>query len=362
MKHITLEELGWDEFFEAHRVELGLDPIYVARVTTEQRGVYRVKNSQGEYSARVTGKHMYSAVSKEDYPAVGDWVVISYLEENKAVIERIMPRKTLMKRKQSGSDETQVIATNIDCALIVESFDRDFSLNRFERFISLAYDGGIPSALIVNKVDTISKKELEMRVAQLRDRFKESDIILTSTLTSEGLDTLQNYIVRGKTYCFLGSSGVGKSSLINGLLGKNTLKTGEVGVYSGRGKHVTTAREMYFLQNGGMVIDNPGVREVGMTDGRAGVEDVFEEIAGLGQRCQFVDCSHTQEPGCAVLLAVQSGALNNERYQSYLSLKKEADHYGRTKLEKKQKDRQFGKIVKKAKKELRKFNFKGYGE
>ncbi|MBP9727894.1 MAG: ribosome small subunit-dependent GTPase A [Candidatus Moranbacteria bacterium] len=362
IKRITIEDLGWDEFFEVHRVQLGLDPICIARVTAEQRGAYRVKNTIGEYLAKVTGKHIFKAVSKEDYPAVGDWVAISELEEKKAVIESILPRKTVMKRKQSGSDETQIIATNIDVALVIESVDRDYSLNRLERYFSIASDGGIRSAIVLNKVDLISKEALDVRVAHLQDRFKDIDIILTSTLTDEGSDTLKNYIAKGKTYCFLGSSGVGKSSLINKLLGNDIIKTGAIGVHSGRGKHVTTAREMYFLENGGIVIDNPGVREVGITDVNVGVEDLFEEVAILAQQCQFVDCSHEEESECAVLSAVQSGELNKEKYANYLVLKKEAKHYGRTKFEKKEKDRQFGKFLKKAKKDLRKYNHKDYGE
>lgn len=362
MKQMTIEDLGWDTFFESHRVQLGLDSIEIARVIAEQRGVYRVKSTNGEYLAKVTGKHIFQAVSKEDYPAVGDWVVISPLEEKKAVIESIVPRKTVMKRKQSGSDETQIIATNIDVALVIESVDRDYSLNRLERYFSLASDGGIQSAIVLNKVDLISKEALATRVAHIQDRFKDIDIILTSTLTDEGLDELKSFITKGKTYCFLGSSGVGKSSLINKLLGTNDIKTGAIGEHSGRGKHVTTAREMYFLHNGGIVIDNPGVREVGITDATTGVEGLFEEIALLAEQCQFTDCSHGEEPQCAVLSAVQSGVLDRERYANYMSLKKEATHYGRTKFEKKEKDRQFGKFVKKAKKELRKYNHKDYGE
>ena len=362
MKQMTIENLGWDAFFESHCMQLGLDPVHVARVTTVQRGVYRVKNTNGEYLAKVMGKHMFKSASKEDYPAVGDWVVISLLEGNKAVIESIVPRKTVMKRKQSGSDETQIIATNIDVALVIESVDRDYSLNRLERYFSLASDGGIQSAIVLNKVDLISKEALATRVAHIQDRFKDIDIILTSTLTDEGLDELKSFITKGKTYCFLGSSGVGKSSLINKLLGTNDIKIGAIGEHSGRGKHVTTAREMYFLQSGGIVIDNPGVREVGITDVSAGVESLFEVIAVLAKQCQFADCSHTQEPDCAVVSSVQSGELNAEQYSNYIALKKEATHYGRTKFEKKEKDRQFGKFLKKAKKELRKYSHKDYGE
>ena len=350
---MTMEDLGWDEFFESHRLKLGLDPASLARVTTEGRGAYRVKNVSGEYRATISGKQMFRATSREDYPVVGDFVSISVSDPEQAVIVTLLPRKTIMKRKQSGGDEAQVIATNIDVALVIESVDRDYSVNRLERYFSIARDGGIRPALVLNKVDLISKEVLKERLAYLRKRFGDTDIILTSTLTDEGLDDLKQYITKGKTYCFLGSSGVGKSSLINKLLGKSVIKTGEIGEQSGRGRHVTTARAMYFLDNGGIVIDNPGVREVGMTDVASGIDNLFEEIASLGEACKFSDCAHMQEPDCAVLAALESGTLDRERYRNYLTLKKEAVHYGMTKFQKKEKDRQFGKFVKKVKKDLR---------
>lgn len=362
MKILKIEDLGWDEFFESDRVKLGLDIVQIARVIAEQRGAYKVKNTNGEYLAKITGKRIFTAVSREDYPAVGDWVAISESEAKKAVIQSILPRRTAMKRKYSGKDEIQIIATNIDVALVIESADRDYSLNRFERYFSIAGDGGIKSAIVFNKTDLISKEELDAKLAQIKDRFKDIDVIVTSALTDEGLDELKKYIARGKTYCFLGSSGVGKSSLINKLLGEGKIQTGEIGSHSGRGKHITTAREMYFLENGGIVIDNPGVREVGVTDVNAGIDGLFDEIVILAKKCKFVDCTHIHEPDCAVLSALKSGELNEDKYSNYIGLKKEADHYGLTEFEKREKNRQFGKFVKKAKKDLKNHSHKDYGE
>ncbi len=356
------EDLGWDDFFESERVRLGLDVFQVARVTAERRGIYEVRSTRGEYLAKITGKRIFKAVSREDYPAVGDWVVISEVEEKKAVIESILPRKTVMKRKRSGKDEIQVIAANIDVALVIESADRDYNLNRFERYFSIARDGGIQPAIVFNKIDLISKEDLDSKLAQIQERLKDIDIIVTSAFSDEGLDALKEYIEKGKTYCFLGSSGVGKSSLINKLLGGGKIQTGEIGAHSGRGKHTTTAREMYFLENGGIVIDNPGVREVGVTDVNAGISGLFEEIAALAEKCKFADCTHVSEPDCEVLSAVQSGKLDGERYSNYINLKKESGHYEMTELEKRQKGRQFGKFLKKAKKGLKKYSHKEYGE
>ncbi|MFZ2188868.1 MAG: ribosome small subunit-dependent GTPase A [Candidatus Moraniibacteriota bacterium] len=360
------EDLGYDAFFEASRVKLGLVDFAVARVTSQHKGGYRVKNASGEYLAKITGKQMFTATSKEDFPAVGDWVVITNIENGQAVINKILPRKTLLKRTSGDKDkfgeknETQIIAANINTALVVESVDRDYSLNRIERYFALASDGGIHGAVILNKTDLLSQEELESKISEIKSRLADITVIATSTLTDEGLAELKKFITKGQTYCFLGSSGVGKSSLINKLLGEALIKTENIGARSGRGKHVTTTREMYFLAQGGIVIDNPGVREVGMTDTSAGVDNLFDEITSLAQKCKFVDCTHVHEPGCAVLLAVASGRLDKSQHANYTILKKETAHNRMTGLEKKEKNRQFGKFIKSAKKDLRDVGHKDY--
>jgi ribosome biogenesis GTPase len=358
------ENLGYDDFFEAGRKKLGLGEFSVARVTVEYRGAYKVKNKNGEFLAKITGKQMFNAVSREDFPAVGDWVAVSELGEGQAVIHGILPRKTIIKRrsvnKSVNKNETQVIATNIDVAFVVESVGRDYNLNRFERYFSIANDGGVKPAIILNKIDLISKEELDVKLAQLKNRFLNVDIILTSTVSDEGLDELKKYIEKHKTYCFLGSSGVGKSSLINKLFGKNIIKTEEISESTARGKHATTSREMYFLENGGIVIDNPGMRQVGMADAGFGIDSLFDEISALAQGCKYIDCTHAHEPGCQVLGALKLGKIDQEKYSNYIGLKKEAQHYEMANIEKKEKDRQFGKFIKKAKKQLKDYGHKSY--
>jgi len=352
-----IDDLGYNDFFESNRNKLGLSDFSVARVIAEYKGAYKVKDEEGDCLAKVTGKQMFNALSREDYPAVGDWVAVSKLGNEQAVIQAILPRKTIMKRKYSNKNEIQIIATNIDVAFVVESVNRDYNLNRFERYFAIAQDGGIKPAIILNKTDLISEEELNLKLSEIKNRLPGADVVFTSTITEEGLNSLKNYIVKGKTYCFLGSSGVGKSSLINKLLGKDTIKTEDISIYSDRGKHATTTRQMYFLENGGIVIDNPGMREVGMTDTGAGIDSLFDQIALLAKKCKYVDCTHTNEPGCAVLSALKTGAIEEDKYLNYINLKKESEYYEMTDVEKKEKDRQFGKFVKNAKKQLKKYKY-----
>lgn len=359
---MTNEDLGYNSIFEESRKKLELGGFSIARVISEFRGAYKIKNSAREYRATITGKQMFTASSREDYPAVGDWVAITELDPEQAVIHAVLPRATVLKRKygdknKSGEkDQTQIIAANIDVTFVIESVDRDYNLNRFERYFAIAENGGVRPAIILNKIDLLTTEDLDDKLAQLETRFPGIDIISTSTKNDNGLNDLKKYITRGKTYCFLGSSGVGKSSLINRLLGENPIKTDDISSYSGRGKHTTTARQMYFLDNGGIVIDNPGIREVGIADGHQKVGMFFNAVTTAAQQCKYTDCTHAHEPGCKVIEAVKSNELDEEQYLNYLNLKKETEYYDMSDAEKREKNRQFGKFMKKAKKDLKNFD------
>lgn len=358
------EDLGYDAFFESGRIKMGLRDYAIARVIGKNRGHYKLLNNNGEFLAKVSGKLIFTAKTAEDYPAVGDWVAIKELENKQAVINAILPRKTLIKRKYGDKNragdknETQVIGANIDEAFVVESTVRDFNLNRFERYFVILNEAGVKPVIVLNKIDLISTEELNEKLNRLRERFKDIRIISTSTINDSGLEALLAHILKGKTYCFLGSSGVGKTTLINKIMGENILETAEVGSCSGRGKHITTSRNMYFLENGGIVIDNPGMREVGLISGDA--DSVFDEIASMAKSCKYNDCTHVHEPGCTVLERLKEGKLDAEKYSNYLSLKKETEISEMTSYEKRRADRQFGKFVKKAKKDINKL--KGGGE
>lgn len=318
----------------------------IGRVTAEHKERYEVMAEDRLYLANVKGRLLHEAESREDYPAVGDEVEILPTDEDRAVIEKILPRKSILRKKQGDKSESQLIAANIDVAFVVQAIDRDYNLNRIERLVVLAKDGGIKPAILLNKVDLIDDEELNAKQAEIKSRFADIDLIAVSTVTKNGLEQLGNYIEEGKIYCFLGSSGVGKSSIINALLNEHTIKTNAIGEKTQRGKHTTTGREMYFLANGGMLIDNPGIREVGMVNPEAGIQDVFGTIADLSQECKYADCTHTNEPGCAVLEAMKAGEISDEKYENYTKIKKEADFYKMSEQEKRDKDHKFGKFIK----------------
>lgn len=352
---MDIKDLGYDHFFESNHKKPEYLGLPVARVIAEHRGLYEVRDSEKIYLAKITGKQMFDASSRDSYPAVGDWVVIDKPDREHAIIRSILPRKTIIKRQNVTKNKTQILATNIDVAFIIESGDRDYNLNRIERYFTLAHDGGVKPAIILNKIDLLAQEEIDRKRNELQKRFPDTDIIFTSTVTKEGLEKLRRYIQKEKTYCFLGSSGVGKSSLINTLLENNLIKTDNISVKTERGKHTTTKRELCVLGSGGIVIDNPGMREVGILNTNNGINDYFEELSTTATTCKYVNCSHTNEPGCEILLSLHSGKLDEEQYSNYIKLKKEAVYAGMTNFEKRRKDRQFGKLIKTAKKELSKY-------
>ena len=346
----SLVQLGYNPLVEAGRLELGANTDNLARVTAEHKGEYEVMGINGTYRAAVTGRRMATALGRDDYPAVGDWVVVKNDIDDTKVITDILPRQTTLHKKRGGRDESRLIAANIDIALIVESTDRDYSLNRFERYLVLAREGGVKPVIVLNKSDLYADGAMEASIAAIHERFGDVEVIATNTVTDAGVAQLVDYIQPGVTYCFVGSSGVGKSSLINKLLRQDSIATTEISEKTGRGMHTTTARQMYFTATGGIIIDNPGSREVGVMGASSSkVGEVFDDIDDLVRACRFNNCSHTNEPGCAVQDALRTGRIDAARYANYVQLQKEIKHHEMTIREKQQKNRKFGKFIKTAK-------------
>lgn len=355
IKKISLEDIGYDDFFIHNRDTISNDNLVPARIIAEHKELYILRNEISEFFAKITGKMIFTASSREDYPTVGDWVLITVVDEKQAVIHEILPRKTVLTRKSVSSSDKQLIASNIDVALIIQSPDRDYSLNRFERYITLAESENIKPVIVLNKTDLLPKNELDLKIIEIKNRFKDIEVYSTSVTKREGIIKLRNSIKKRLTYCFLGSSGVGKSSIINIILGHNLIKTDEISSSTNRGKHITTHRELFILEDGGILIDNPGMREIGILDSETGIKSVFSEIHELSKDCKFSDCRHSNEPGCAVLKAISSGCLSKAKYNNYIKLVKENEYNTMTKLEKREKDRKFGKFIKTAKKQIKKY-------
>lgn len=352
---MTLEELGYNKKFEAFRIEQKLNDFEIGRIIAEHKERYIVKTTQGEFEAEITGNMRFSAVSREDFPAVGDWVALSIYDTESAVVHKILPRFSIIKRQaveQFG--EIQIIATNIDYAFLVQAADRDFNINRLERYLTICYSSDICPIILLSKTDLLD----EQRVCEILDsvklRIKDIPIITLSNKSQSGYEAIKKVIKKGKTYCMLGSSGVGKSTLLNNLSGRNIMKTDAISQSTNKGRHVTSHRELVVLENGGILIDNPGMREVGITDSTIGLETTFDMIISLSVNCKFKDCSHTNEVGCLVLESVAKGEIEKNAYENYLRLEREKAHFESTVDERRNKDKEFGKMIKNYKKDMNK--------
>ena len=344
---MKLEDLGYCEALEESRVEQHLDSFGVGRVISEHKERYRVRNEKSEFEAEVVGNLRFTARGRSDFPAVGDWVAISEYEENKVLIHAIFPRKTVIEREAVGKQgEKQMIATNIDCAFIVQAVDRDFNINRIERYLTICYASGVKPVIILTKTDLIAKAQLGDLLSSVKERVSEVPVIPVSNETRVGHEELKKHIEKGLTYCLLGSSGVGKSTLMNHLSGRELMQTGSISEATNKGRHVTSHRELIVLDSGGIIIDNPGMREVGIADASAGLDTTFEMIVSLSGQCRFQDCTHVHESGCAIREAVENGEIDQASYDNYLRMEREKQHFESTVAERRKKDKDFGKMIK----------------
>ena len=344
---MTLVELGFDEDFEKKAREINDGNFKIGRIIAEQKDRYTLLGEEGEFDAEITGNLRFSAVEREDLPAIGDWVLASFLENRFAVIHAVLPRRTAIRRRALGSrGETQIIATNVDGALLLQAADQDFNLNRLERYKTICNEAGVPSFVVITKADLFLASYLEEIRQRVESRLNNAPILIISNKTLAGIESLQSLLEPGKTYCLLGSSGVGKSSLINSIAGSEIAKTGAISDLTGKGRHVTSSRTLIILESGAILIDNPGMREVGIVDGEVGLDTTFDAIAALSKQCRFSDCTHTREVGCAVTEALGKGLLDESVYKNYLKLKKEMEYFASTRAEFHKKQREFGKMAK----------------
>ena len=290
------------------------------RVVAQSNELYKVAMDGGELIAEISGKQRYEAASLTDYPAVGDFVMIG----PDGIIRKILTRKSLFVRKASGTaHKVQVVAANIDFVFICMSLNKDFNLRRLERYLSIAWDSGAVPVVVLTKPDLCD--DLPGRIREVEEVALGADLVVASGIEEEGLAGILGYVTPGRTVAFMGSSGVGKTTLINRLLGRDMLETRPIG-RDDKGRHATTSRELILVPGGGAVIDTPGMRELGLES--ANLARAFADLDAIARGCRFKDCSHAEEPGCAVKAAVASGELSEERLESYRKLKKEARYEG----------------------------------
>lgn len=341
MDYVNLRDYGLSGRFEQEAALYG--SWYLARVCEQHRDLYKVVCEQGELLAGVSGKMLHAAGKATDFPAVGDWVMIDRMDgvDGNAVIGHILSRKSVFVRKAAGTSRAaQIVAANIDTVFICMSLNDDFNLRRLERYLSVAWDSMAAPVIVLTKADLCG--DLPQRLTETASVSAGADVIVCSSMEENGYQSVNAYIKEGRTVAFIGSSGVGKSTLINRLMGKDILATKAVREDDDKGRHATTHRQLLLLPGGGIVIDTPGMRELQLCSGN--LEKAFEDIEELAQNCKYKDCTHTKEPHCAVKKAIDDGALSRKRFENYLKLQRETAYEGLNsrQLEQEKINRMFG--------------------
>lgn len=328
---MNLEKLGWNNYFEEEFRVYFNKGLIAGRIVSQQKNNYLLHYEKGIIAAKLAGKFRYNVAYSKDLPAIGDWVAVQLIEgSTQGIIQGVLPRKNCFARKQpisggrkirngiivGGHIEEQVVASNIDTAFIVSGLDGNFNITRIERYITLAYNSGVNPVIILNKADACNN--IDEYKTKVNDIAIGIPIFCISAISNIGMEVFKEYLSYGKTVVFFGSSGVGKSTIINYLLGEEKQKTGSVSSANGKGRHTTTSKELFYHDSGAMIIDTPGLRELQLWGDENGVEESFKDVASLAGNCKFKDCNHDKEPGCAIKQAIEDGIISQERFESYI--------------------------------------------
>ncbi len=353
-----MKKLGFTDRIAAIIKEQNISESELARVIAEHKERYTIQSDKGIFSAEIVGNMRFSAQSRTDFPAVGDWVRFTPMDHENAIILEILPRHSLLQRRAvSKNTETQVIASNLDKVFIVQAVGHDYNLSRIERYLVLCNSAKIEHVVVLTKTDLISTAETKSLVEKLKNRIQNVPVICLSNETQDGFDDVQKNMSPHLTYCFIGSSGVGKSTLINRLMKKNELKTNSISSTTNKGKHTTSQRELVILPNQSIVIDTPGMREVGITESIEGIDSTYDQIMELSNQCRYHDCTHTNEAECKVLEAVEDGTLSQDIFENYHKLKREQIHFSASIHEKRKKGKEFGKMVREVVKQRKRLKY-----
>ena len=344
----NIKNLGFDDWFQTNTDSELIATHEIARVISVHKNSYMISSGGGDVFAELAGKLIYSTDSSVQLPTVGDWVAVDYFDnDSHAIIHNLLPRKTLLKRKSSGKNiEFQLIAANIDTAFIMQSLDENFNLRRLERYLVMINESSITPIVLLSKADLLSTQKIEEKINSILALIPEMKVIPFSNENGINIDKIKSLLLPRKTYCLLGSSGVGKTTLLNSIMGNSLLATNPVREKDSKGKHTTTSRQLIHLKAGGIMIDSPGMRELGNIAVEAGIDETFSEIIALSNQCKFSDCTHVNETGCAIQNAIKKGTLSKKRFRNYLAMKKESSFNEMSYYEKRQKDKQFGKHIK----------------
>jgi len=354
-KHLT--SLGFGEWFQENYTPD--ENFSFTRIIEVNRGSYKISNGIQESIAELSGRFMFNVDNSLDYPTVGDWVLAQLFDDSVAIIHSLLPRKSVIKRLDPGKGiDFQLIASNVDYSFILQSVNTNFDINRLERYLVMVNESGITPIILLTKMDLISEEQLCEITEQLEHYKKMYQIFLISNLTGQGLEELKKVLISGKTYSILGSSGVGKTTLLNNLIGEELFDVKEIREKDGKGKHTTTRRQLVCLDSGAILIDTPGMRELGNFDITTGIEETFDIISYYTSQCRFKDCTHKKEMGCALLNAVENGDVSEKQYTNYIKIQKEADFYQMSAYDRRQKGKKQKKQYKAYKKTIKKMRKK----